>query len=96
MKLIIALGVVFVACLSCMKNNSCANAEIIKTHGICFFDTTWGIKLGKNIYVADSIPTEFQQPGLQVCVQYHLYEDMRMCPCCGGTHAQVISIKKAE
>lgn len=71
------------------------NAEITKTVLACF-DTSWAIKLDKGIYPADSIPATFQQEGLKVCIQYSLYEDLRMCACCGGTHARIISIKKTE
>ncbi|SRR6266542_1769628 len=81
--------------LSCKKSNECVSAEITKKVINCF-DTVWAVKLDKEIYAADSIPVAYQQERLKVCIVYTLYYDPHMCPCCGGTYADIISIKKLE
>lgn len=42
----------------------------------------------------DGLPTGFQQQGLKVCLTYTTYEDLRMCPCCGGTRLRIVDIKR--
>lgn len=71
------------------KTDTCKiTATITKTGTPC---SQWGIQIG-NIYPSRNIPNEFKQEGLQVCVEYELYEDMALCPCCGGTWANIKSI----
>jgi len=64
---------------------------IITQHGtVC---TTWGINVNGQVYPSNDIPAGFQQEGIQVCAEYELYEDMRLCPCCGGTWARIKAIR---
>ncbi|GAC1375261.1 MAG: hypothetical protein NVSMB30_19110 [Hymenobacter sp.] len=42
----------------------------------------------------DDLPGSFQQSGLKVCLTYTVYEDLRMCPCCGGTRLKIQSIQR--
>ena len=42
----------------------------------------------------DDLPSTFQQPGLKVCLAYTVYEDLRMCPCCGGTRLKIQRIQR--
>lgn len=93
MKKIMLTAILLFASLcftSCKKKNTCKiTATITKTGTPC---SQWGIQAGKT-YPSGNIPDEFKQEGLQVCVEYDLYEDMRMCACCGGTWANIKSIK---
>ena len=41
----------------------------------------------------DGLPSDFQQAGLKVCLTYTAYEDLRMCPCCGGTRLKIQHIQ---
>ena len=75
--------------VSCKKNVTCITATITQIGTPC---SQWGIKINQ-IYPSSNIPLEFQQEGLMVCVEYELYEDMRVCACCGGTWANIKSIK---
>ncbi len=78
--------------LGCRKDNSssCTTVTITQNGTTC---TNWGIKVGTNVYPSTNIPDQFKQEGLQICTIYELYEDMRLCPCCGGTWANIISMK---
>ena len=49
---------------------------------------------GGAAYPPDSLPTSLQQLGLRVCVAYGIYEDPRMCPCCGGRRLRILRIQK--
>lgn len=73
------------------KKKGCKTATVLKTAGPC---ATWAIKVKSAIYPVDSIPDHFKQDGASFCVDYSLYEDMKLCPCCGGTRAVIISISE--
>ena len=47
---------------------------------------------GGPVYPPDDLPTSFQQAGLNVCLTYTVYEDLRMCACCGGTRIKIQDI----
>jgi len=74
---------------NCSKKENCLTATITQSGTPC---SAWGIKVG-NVYPSTNIPDEFKQEGLQVCVEYELYDDMRLCACCGGKWANIKSIK---
>jgi hypothetical protein len=98
MKYVLCIGLLF---FSCKKNTGCITGEITKAIiKSCSTDTTWGIKVDNKIYPADftdSIPRNFQQVGLKVCLQYNIATYSFYCPCCyDGPFARIISIKKAE
>ena len=84
------LAVLFLTNIDCSKK-SCQTATVVKTTGAC---STWAIKVNTNIYPADSIPDRFKRDGASFCVDYSLYEDYRLCACCGGTRAKIISISE--
>jgi hypothetical protein len=74
---------------SCKKNNNCVITAIITQTGTpC---SSWGIQAG-SIYPSYNIPDQFKYEGLQVCVEYELYNDPAVCPCCGGTRARIIQM----
>jgi hypothetical protein len=83
--ILLALPVFF----SCQKKNTCKTSAIITNRGTpC---SSWGIQIGIT-YPSYNIPDQFKFEGMQVCVEYELYEDMGACPCCGGTRARIISM----
>jgi hypothetical protein len=49
---------------------------------------------GGPAYSPDELPVSFQQDGLKVCLTYTVYEDPRMCPCCGGTRVKIQQIAR--
>lgn len=90
--LFIALIAFVLGSNACSKKNDCKTATITQSGLPC---SNWGIQVG-NTYPSANIPVEFKHEGLQVCVEYELYEDMRACACCGGTWANIKSIKLPE
>jgi hypothetical protein len=90
MKAGILILILIVLTLSCSKSK-CKKAIVTETGTPCAF---WGIKINNQIYPADSIPQAFKTEGTVVCVDYELYEDMRLCACCGGTWAKIISMRR--
>ncbi len=94
MKKITALSIIFFGFVSississCRKKTDCNTAIITKSGTPC---SSWGINVGST-YPSYNIPDQFKQEGLLVCVEYNLYEDYTMCPCCGGTRANITSI----
>ena len=93
MKQVFKIMLVTVILIGCKKSNTCENAEITKM----FKGTAcekWGISIGSNVYAAPNLATEFEKDSLKVCVTFKLYDDLKMCPCCGGTTADIISIER--
>ena len=74
----------------CKKNNDCTSAIVTQSGTVC---NVWGIKINGIAYPSGTIPVSYQQEGLVVCINYELYEDFRLCACCGGTWANIKSIK---
>jgi len=87
--LAVLLFVSLPAQFSCHKATGCSNSAIIVRNGTACL--SWGINVG-TIYISDNIPDQFKQEGLRVCVDYELYADLRLCACCGGTRARIISM----
>lgn len=77
---------------ACHKKH-CNLVSITKSGTPC---SVWGIKTGNNIYPADSIPGPFKQEGIEVCANFELYEDLSLCPCCGGTRAKILSMSNPD
>jgi hypothetical protein len=53
----------------------------------------WGIVVNGIKYPSANIPSTFQKAGIFVCTEYELYQDIRMCACCGGTWANIKTMK---
>lgn len=88
---VIILFLVMSINIGCQKNeDKCNVVTITNTAPGC---GGWGIVVNGTKYPSANIPVELQQPGIFVCAEYILYQDMRMCACCGGTWAD---IKKME
>lgn len=75
--------------ISCKKSESCTQVRITSSAPGC---DGWGILVNGVKYPSANIPTAFQQDNLLVCVTYSLYDDLRMCACCGGKWANIKSI----
>ena len=79
---------------SCSKNNKssddCIAVTVTQVGTPC---GQWGIKVNGNTYPSSNIPSQFQQEGLTVCASYDLFDDARACACCGGTWADVKTMK---
>jgi len=88
----ILFAIVVLQNISCIKNNEdCTTTTITNSAPGC---SAWGIVVNGTKYPSLNIPLEFQHDGIQVCAEYELYEDRRMCPCCGGTWANIKSMKE--
>jgi hypothetical protein len=81
--------------VACHKYNNCncpateVCATIVKIPANC---DNFGIETGGQSYPALNIPSAYQQVGKKVCVSFELYQDTRLCVCCGGTWADIKSI----
>ena len=75
---------------ACRKTNHCTTVTITDSAPGC---GGWGIVVNGVKYPSGGIPPEFQHNGIIVCANYELYEDLRDCPCCGGTWAKINSMK---
>lgn len=89
--LFILFAIVVLQTISCTKHDDCITTTITNSAPGC---GGWGIDVNGKKYPSNNIPLEFQHDGIQVCAEYEFYEDMRMCACCGGTWANIKSMKE--
>ena len=75
---------------SCKKTN-CKTTTITSSAPGC---GGWGIIVNGTKYPSSNIPAQFQHDGIQVCAEYELYDDLRLCACCGGTWANIKSMEE--
>lgn len=75
---------------ACRKHNYCTEVTITQSGTPC---SSWGIRVNGITYPSGSIPASFQQEGITVCADYELYDDMRLCACCGGAWAKINSMR---
>ena len=90
--LFILLVIPVLQAIGCTKNNNdCNTTTITNSAPGC---GGWGIVVNGTKYPSANIPLQFQQDGIKVCAEYELYEDMRLCACCGGTWANIKLMKE--
>jgi len=90
-SLIFALSMLVPACRK--EEQKCKQAIVSNSVGPC---GNWGIVVEGSRYPSSNIPDRFKKDGLQVCASYNLFEDMRMCACCGGTWADITSMEASH
>jgi len=76
---------------NCSGENQCAT--IVKVAAHC---NNYGIEVNGQQYPSSNIPAQFQVEGIKVCVQYNLFDDQRLCACCGGTWADIINMSSSS
>ena len=94
MKLIFVLAsLLLISNVSCKKKNEECQIVTITRVGTGTGCAAWAINVKGVNYISDNIPDQFKQDGAVVCAKFVLYEDMRLCVCCGGTRANIQSMK---
>ena len=77
---------------------ACSEASLSATviHGRNMCDANgWVLQMdGGNTYPPDALPPAFEQVGMRVCAVYTVYDDPRMCPCCGGKRLRIQYIQQ--
>jgi hypothetical protein len=94
MKFLLIILISTVVLASCAKDNKanddCTAVTITNSAPGC---GGWGIVVNNTKYPSKNIPDQFKQNGMAVCANYELYQDPTMCPCCGGTWADIKTMK---
>lgn len=93
-SLLIVLTCVVIQGISCTKHDHNPDCQVVTITSSAPGCTGWGITVDGVKYPSGNIPAEFQHDGMMVCADYELYEDLRLCFCCGGTWANIKSIKR--
>ena len=84
----------FLIVFACTKEKDTCNQAIITNRAPgC---GGWGIIVSGIKYPSKNIPDQFKQDGLLVCTEYDLYDDLTMCPCCGGKWANIQSMQRNQ
>ena len=75
--------------MGCKKSKTCTNVTVTLSTSSC---KGVGIILNGIKYASDDLPSQYAVDGNNICIEYSFWEDLRMCPCCGGTKVHVISV----
>ena len=90
MKKILLVFLLFTGLYSCKKNTSnCTNATVTLKATNC---KHVGVIIGKTTYPTDNLPNMYAIEGKNICIEYSLYDDPKMCMCCGGTYVHIINV----
>ena len=92
MKILFSLLLGFVILSTACKKNSDNCTVVIITNSApgC---GGWGIVVNGVKYPSRNIPPIYQQPGIFVCADFVLYDDAALCVCCGGTWADIKTMR---
>ena len=76
---------------SCKKNSNtdCTNAIVTFKATNC---KHVGVIISGTTYPTDDLPDQYAIDGKNICIEYSIYDDPRMCMCCGGTYVHVIKV----
>ena len=93
MKYLFILFCFLITFSACRKKENCTKAEIISPPP--YGCGGYGVKIGTISYPSSNIPSAYQVPGMKVCINYEIYDDMRLCPspCCGGKWVNIKTIQ---
>jgi hypothetical protein len=100
-QLLIIASLLIISGIACSKKsdntidpNDTSNCEAVTITKVGTLCSQWGIKLSNNtVYPSANIPDEFKTEGRFVCAAFDLYDDLRTCGCCGGTWADIKSMR---
>lgn len=73
----------------CQKSHGCTDVTVTLTAPSC---KHIGVIINSKIYPTDDLPDAYAVEGKHICIEYTLYEDLRLCACCGGTVAHIIKV----
>ncbi|MEO8852489.1 MAG: hypothetical protein ABI359_01840 [Ginsengibacter sp.] len=89
MKKLFFVFLIMALFLSCKKNPICTNATVTLKARSC---SGIGVIIGNKTYPTDDLPDSLVVAGKRLCIEYSLYDDPRMCQCCGGTYLHIIKL----
>ena len=77
--------------ISCRKNTNsdCTNATVTLKATNC---KRVGVIIKGIAYPTNDLPEQYAIDGKSICIEYSLYDDRRMCVCCGGTYVHIIKV----
>ena len=90
MRYALIILALFLGCKRDKAGSACTQVTITDSAPPC---RQWGINVNGQVYPSKNIPDSFRQNGKPVCADFVLYQDMALCPCCGGTFANIISMQ---
>ena len=51
-----------------------------------------GVIINGTTYPTDDLPDQYAIDGKNICIEYSIYDDPRMCICCGGAYVHIIKV----
>ncbi len=89
MKKLFIYGLFSLTFFSCKKNEKCTDATVTLHVGSC---KGVGVIIKKITYPTNDLPGIYAIDEKNICIEYSLYYDPKMCMCCGGTYAHIIQV----
>ena len=73
-----------------MKSKNCTDVVVTLSAPSC---KQIGVVLKGIKYPADDLPDQYVVDGKSICIEYSFWDDLKMCPCCGGKKVHIISVQ---
>lgn len=76
---------------SCSKSTekNCTNALVTLKAASC---KHVGVIINGKEYPTDDLPDQYAIEGKNICIEYSFWDDLKMCPCCGGKKVHIIAV----
>jgi hypothetical protein len=78
------------AFLGCKKaTGNCTDVKVTLSAPSC---RKIGVIIKGIKYPSDDLPDQYAVEGKNICIEYSFWDDVTMCPCCGGKKVHVIAV----
>jgi hypothetical protein len=85
----IIFAILLISIFACRRSDHCENATVYKSTKC---GVEWEVQFEGQRDPVDSLPESLKRDKNPIYIhQYHFFDDLRMCPCCGYRHLIVES-----
>ena len=90
MKKIILYLFIFLSFFGCKKSShDCTDVVVTLSAPSC---SHIGVIIKGTKYPSDDLPNQYAVEGKNICIEYSFWDNLKMCPCCGGARVHVIAV----
>lgn len=87
----ILFSILLISIFACRRGTNCDNATVYHSTKC---GVEWEVEFEGHRYPVDSLPASLERDRNSIYImQYHFYDDPRVCPCCGYRH---LVVERAE
>lgn len=87
----VLFSILLILIFACRRGTNCDNATVYHSTKC---GVEWEVEFEGHRYPVDSLPASLERDRNSIYImQYHFYDDPRVCPCCGYRH---LVVERAE